>query len=62
MKLKCDEPLSNVAFKFNVRRYNEETRLSDEFRMYEFKVGRCRLTVSKPELKGRLVSALDTII
>ena len=21
LKLKCDEPLSNVAFKFNVRRY-----------------------------------------
>jgi hypothetical protein len=24
------------------------------------KVGRCRLTVSKPELKARLVSALET--
>ena len=22
LKLKCDEPLSNVAFKFNLRRYN----------------------------------------
>jgi hypothetical protein len=26
----------------------------------EDEVGRCRLTVSKPELKARLVSALDT--
>jgi hypothetical protein len=25
-----------------------------------FMVGRCRLTVSKPELKARLVSALET--
>ena len=24
MKLKCDEPLSNVAFNFNLRRYNTE--------------------------------------
>ena len=24
MKLKCDEPLSNVAFSFNVRRYIED--------------------------------------
>jgi acetylglutamate kinase len=24
LKLKCDEPLSNVAFTFNVRRYTEE--------------------------------------
>jgi hypothetical protein len=23
LKLKCDEPLSNVAFKFNMRRYNK---------------------------------------
>jgi hypothetical protein len=26
------------------------------------KAGRCRLTVSKPELKPRLVSALETIM
>ena len=26
MKLKCDEPLSNFAFKFNLRRYNEDTQ------------------------------------
>ena len=24
MKIKCDEPLSNVAFNFNLRRYSEE--------------------------------------
>ena len=26
MKLECDDPLSNVAFKFNLRRCNEDTR------------------------------------
>ena len=26
MKLKCDEPLSNVAFNFNVRRYTKDFR------------------------------------
>jgi hypothetical protein len=35
----------------------------DGYRLDDFlpgKVGRCRLTVSKPELKARLVSALET--
>ena len=27
MKLKCDAPLSNFAFKFNLRRYNKEFTL-----------------------------------
>jgi homogentisate 1,2-dioxygenase len=27
LKLKCDEPLSNVAFNFNVRRYTEGASL-----------------------------------
>jgi hypothetical protein len=26
LKLKCDEPLSNVAFKFKLGRYNTEVR------------------------------------
>ena len=58
LKLKCDEPLSNVAFKFNVRRYRPvlksfgilNSRLVDGIL-----VGRCRLTVSNPEVKARLV-------
>jgi hypothetical protein len=66
LKLKCDEPLSNVAFNFNVRRYTE----ADFFVMpvvggtYLGRdvVGRCRLTVSKRVLKAPLVSALDTLI
>jgi hypothetical protein len=33
---------------------------SDKRRRLRAKVGRCRLTVSKPELKARLVSALET--
>jgi hypothetical protein len=50
LKLKCDEPLLNVAFNFDLRRYS--TALDE--------VGRCRLTVSEPELKACLVSALAT--
>jgi hypothetical protein len=82
LKLKCDEPLSNVAFNFNLRHYTEVAELkaanaahahaaqsaseaacavdflyADD---YDDTVGRCRLTVSKPELKARLVSALET--
>jgi hypothetical protein len=76
LKLKCDEPLSNVAFKFNVRRYTEgrakvaageaaaaAAEAADKLRTSEERnteVGRCRLTVSTPELKARLVSALET--
>ena len=71
MKLKSDEPLSNFAFNYNLRRYiqgglNEDlVDLLVELEKYErygggkTKVGRCRLTVSKPELKARLVSVLE---
>jgi len=45
LKLKHEELLSNFGFKFNLRRYTTVM------------VGRCRLPVSKPELKARLVSA-----
>ena len=58
MKLKYDELLSNVAFNFNVRRYAED-EIQGPVNL-GVKVGRCRLTVSKPELKARLVSALET--
>jgi hypothetical protein len=84
LKLKYDEPLSNVAFNFNLRRYSKasfeaaahiarkaaEAAAADtanKHAEYErlnsaLKVGRCRLTVSKPEstLKARLISALET--
>jgi hypothetical protein len=44
------------AFKFNLRHYTVE-----EFWMVSsVVVGRCRLIVSNPELKARLVSALET--
>ena len=55
LKLKCDEPLSDFAFSFNLRHYSEAAAK-------ELNVGRCRLTVSNLELKERLVSALETKI
>ena len=66
LKLKCDEPLSKFAFNVDLRRYRTELEkalavinvAAVEFK--RSKVGRCRLTVSKPELKARLVSALET--
>jgi hypothetical protein len=74
LKLKCDEPLSNFAFNFNLRRYTKVpaakspkaiAKLRKQVRktkdvLSANQVGRCRLTVSKPELKARLVSALET--
>jgi hypothetical protein len=53
LKLQYGEPLSNFGFNFNLRRYTLAPELL---------VGRCRLTVPKPELKARLVSALETKI
>jgi hypothetical protein len=44
LKLSSDEPPSNFAFKFNLRRYNED-------RGAAYVLGRRRLTVSKPALK-----------
>jgi hypothetical protein len=41
----------------------KEIKMQEEdlsFLSEEYKVGRCRLTVSNPELKARLVSALET--
>jgi len=39
LKLKCDEPLSNVAFSFNVRRYNQviskSVTLADEVHVFD---------------------------
>jgi len=47
LKLTHDEPLSNFAFRFNMRRYTErELLLSPSFGPTV--VGRCRLTLSNP--------------
>jgi hypothetical protein len=55
------EPLSNFAFKFNVRRYAAgQSELSQNAAAAGAVVGRCRLTVSRTDLKARLVSALET--
>jgi len=46
LTLKYDEPLSNVAFKFNLRRYIKErvdARNSLETYAYNMKVGRSKL-------------------
>ena len=45
MKLKCDEPLSNFAFNFNLRRYSM-VGFALVFSAFTFVavVGRCRLT------------------
>jgi hypothetical protein len=52
LKLEYNEPLSNFAFKFNLRRYTMD--LLNElpaFNTSALTVGRCRLTLSKPVLK-----------
>ena len=44
MKLKCDEPLSNCAFNFNLRRYTEvaaQKALDEVIIPAAVKVGRC---------------------
>ena len=62
MRLNCDGPLSNVAFNFNLRRYSLVALVAAKLsgRPVLVEVGRCRLTLSKLELKARLVSALET--
>jgi hypothetical protein len=69
LQLKYNEPLSNFAFNFHLRRYIKgmaelgATRAAlyrEHVRTKSAWVGRCRLTVSKPELKARLVSVLET--
>ena len=39
LKLQCDEPLSDFAFKFNLRRYNQNPSQfpSPDPRVFEFK-------------------------
>jgi hypothetical protein len=63
LKLKCDEPLSNVAFNFNLRRYSVVSKIQISVHVERttryYMVGQCRVTVSKPELTARLVSAIS---
>ena len=70
MKLECEEPLSNFAFNFNLRRYSKDCAFAGDAPqsvrcnvcddVYCATVRRYRLTVSKSELKARPVSALET--
>jgi hypothetical protein len=52
LTLKYDEPLSNFAFNFNLRRYTTcyplDTLKSQMSVRGGLKVGRCRLTLSNP--------------
>ena len=62
MKLRCDGPLSNVAFEFNLCRYTKgeakkekelgnaayKAKNFDEALEHYDKVGRCRLTLRDP--------------
>jgi hypothetical protein len=70
LKVKCEEPLSNIAFNFNVRRYTkifggpgttlESAGFRPAGRNLGFEVGRCCvLTVAKAVLKAPMVSALE---
>jgi hypothetical protein len=45
VKVKHDGPLSNFAFKFNLRRY---TKAKAKNKDKDAKVGRCGLTLSNP--------------
>jgi hypothetical protein len=71
LKPKHDNMISIFAFNFKLRRYIQvklKKRGSDKKYVARVLaigvecdlVGRCRLTVSKPELEARLVSALET--
>ena len=50
MRLKCDGPLSNFAFKFKLRRYNLDEFFAKRVGAIkrQYAVGRCRLTLSNP--------------
>ena len=58
MKLRYDGPLSNLAFNFNLRRYTVVAKTTARLQNIDgvYKVGRCRLSISKPVLKALMVS------
>ena len=65
LKVKYDETLSVVGFKFNLRRFSwvanmaPRTLVGQTLHALDGVVGRCRLTVSTPVLKVHLVSAIN---
>jgi len=65
LKLECDDPLSSVAFSFNLRRHIKAVPPDDlvvELQAAGMtEVGRYRSTVLKPVLIASLGSALETI-
>ena len=54
LKLECQKLLSAFAFHFKLRRY------SKGMDYIALKVGRCRLTVSKPVLKAPMLLTLES--
>jgi hypothetical protein len=50
LKQDCDEPLSDFAFKIDLRRYTKGDGWYNPFDL-TVKVRRCRLTLSNPVLK-----------
>jgi len=48
LKLECDEPLSKLGFKFNLRRYSWDSRMDTSSAAAGIEAGRCRLTLSNP--------------
>jgi len=61
LNLECNELVSNFAFNFNLRRYNEDFAANAEFFQAIFeigrrhKVGRCRLTRGCPRSVSEIV-------
>ena len=50
LKLKYGQPLSNIAFSYNLRRYIEEQQTEHDAQVADLsaQVGRCRLPLSSP--------------
>ena len=61
LQLTYDEPLSNFASKFKLRRYVKDKwkRPDVQVLVVSPKVRRCWLAVSKPVLKAPMLSALE---
>ena len=62
LKLKCDILLSNFALNFNLRRYSPVSVNLSAANLSSIEVRRCRLSVSKHELKAPMVSAPEAKI
>jgi hypothetical protein len=62
LKLKYDEPDSNLAFNFHLHHYTKAAGFLRQAADAGHTVGRCGFTLSKSVLKARLVSALEASI